>query len=102
MSSLKALRTELIRRISDTDGMTPTSILDFIDDFIQAEDAKYQKNKQNRALSFGKFKGFTIKEVLAADKGKSYLEWLTQQQWFNSDKFPDLYDDIQTSGFKKK
>ena len=82
--------------------MTPTSIMDFIDEYIEGEHAKYENNKQNNALTFGKWKGFTVKELSANDKGKSYLEWLLTQTWFSPDKFSSLHYEIKSLGIKKK
>lgn len=86
----------------DADNSTAKDILDFIDTFVEDEQKTYKKNKDNRALMFGKWKGFTIKELSVSDKGRSYVEWLLTQQWFEESKYPDLFEDIKACNIKKK
>ena len=82
--------------------MTTSAVMDYIDTFIDKEQKKYETLKDKKALTFGKFKGFTVKEVAAAPKGKSYLEWLLGQTWCTEDKFQYIYDGCKELNIKKK
>ena len=101
--ALKLLRTALLDKLEEDNTInTITEVTEFIDQYIEEEDEKYRKNKKNKALTFGRWKGFTVKELSVSDKGKSYLEWLLTQQWFSEDKFADIHEECKTLGIKKK
>lgn len=80
---------------------TIDEVMKTIQDFVDEEDKKYSKNKENRALTFGKYKGFTVKEMSLTEKGKSYLSWLLSQQWCTEDKFGYIYEDCKKYKIKK-
>ena len=86
----------------DLENKSASELLDFITVYAEKDREQYQKNKQNRAIHFGKWKGFTIKELSVSDKGRSYVEWLLTQQWFEESKYPDLFEDIKACNIKKK
>jgi hypothetical protein len=102
MSAIKQLQTNLHEKMIINPDMSTENILDFIDEFITEQDDQYRKNKENKALSFGKWKGFTIKELSVSDKGKSYLEWLLSQQWCSEDKFGYIHEECRLLNIKKK
>ena len=79
-------------------------ILEFLDKQIVEQKAEYKLNKDTGRISFGKYKGFTIKDVLKcpSGKGESYLQWLMNQSWFVDEKYPDLYQQIKDCKIKKK
>ena len=101
MSVLKKLRSALIEKTSDTD-MNSAQIMDFIDEYIEDEQKKYEVLKGKKAITFGKWRGFTVKEVAATAKGKDYLSWLISQTWCTEDKFQYIYDGCKESGVVKK
>jgi len=82
-------------------NVTVDELIKTINDFVEEEDKKYQKNKENRALTFGKYRGYTIKELSLTEKGKSYLSWLLTQKWCTEDKFPYIYEDCKKYKIKK-
>ena len=74
----------------------------FIEDYSKKESEQYRKNKENKALTFGKWKGFTVKELSVSDKGKAYLEWLLSQTWCSEDKFGYIHDECKLLKITKK
>jgi len=102
MAALKQLRHELKTEM-DHDIMTTEDMLNYIDNFIEIEEAKYDKLKGKKALTFGKFKGFTVKEVAKTAKGKQYLTWLLGQAWCSEDKahFKYIHDGCKELNIKK-
>ena len=73
-----------------------------ISNYIKFESETYQKNKTNRALHFGKYKGYTVKELALTEKGAQYIQWLLSQDFFTEDKYQDLYEDIKAAKILKK
>jgi hypothetical protein len=101
--ALRAFKAELTEKIdNESIEFNNTTIIDFLDEYIEAEDEKYRKNKQNKALTFGKWKGFTIKELSVSEKGKSYLEWLLAQAWCDEEKFGFIHEECKALNIKKK
>ena len=45
------------------------------------------------SIPFGKYKGKSVEEVWKTDRGKSYLKWLCEVEWFR--KFGDLKDEVE-------
>ena len=98
MSLLKfksALKTYLTSPDSD---VSTQSVVDFINVYIDASVSEYKSNVKNNCINFGKWKGMTIKEVCASEKGKDYLTWLLKQSWFSEEKNALLFDDLRTCG----
>ena len=85
-----------------TDDDKAIDIISYVNDFIDEQTAQYKQNKENNCLTFGKWKGFTMKEMAANEKGKSYIKWLLAQTWFSEDKFEDLFNDMRQCGLLKK
>jgi hypothetical protein len=79
-------------------------ILDYIDELIIEQNLEFKSNKSSGKITFGKYKGYTIKEVLKTpdNKGLHYIQWLMIQSWFSEDKFEDLYKQIKDAKIKKK
>ena len=92
MSSLKILRDLLVEAIDEKAGMSSMDIIDYVDGYIAEEQKKYDINKANKALTFGKYKGFTVKELSSTPKGRDYLSWLRRQQWCTPQKFPYIHN----------
>ena len=68
---LEAIRTEFI-----FEDNTSENLMIFIEDYAEKDREQYQKNKENKALTFGKYRGYTVKELSLTMKGKDYLGWL--------------------------
>ena len=81
--------------------VTSDSLMSFIDEYCEEDRKRYLKNKEDRCLSFGKHAGFKISQLCQNEKGKSYVQWLLKQSWFNADKYPELFEDIEKCGIKK-
>ena len=88
--------------LSDAFPALDPAVTTFIQDYIATEQASYTKNKENKALTWGKYAGYTIKELCLTEKGKSYVEWLLSQAFFTEDKFGDLIAECKALGIKKK
>ena len=69
-------------------------------DFKKTQDEEYKKLKTENKLVFGKYKGFTVKELTKTMKGKDYCRWLLKQEWF-TEKFDDLIEEMAKYGIKK-
>ena len=80
----------------------PVEYRTFIDEYMQNEKKEYENNKQNGKLTFGKYRGYSIKELSLTTKGKDYLQWLLAQTFFTEDKFPDLHKELKELKIKKK
>jgi hypothetical protein len=99
--SLVKFRDALVAEIPDVD--TSNKVFKFLQDYIENDIKLYKSNKKDNKLTFGKFAGYTIKEVASGgDKGKSYLEWLMAQSWFTEEKFPNEYEELKRLKIKKK
>ena len=98
--ALVRFRDNLLEQMPDinqTEG-----VFKFLQEYIEKEQKEYKNNKKDNKLSFGKFSGYTIKEVASSEKGKSYLEWLMAQSWFTPDKFQEHYDELKRLKITKK
>jgi hypothetical protein len=104
--ALNKLRMAIIEEFPtiDMEGDSTSSIrlLEFIDKYIEEDQAAYQKNKANKALTFGKWKGFTVKELSVSEKGASYLSWLLSQTWCDESKFGYIHEECKALNIKKK
>jgi hypothetical protein len=80
----------------------PIEYRTFIDEYMENEKKEYDSNKQNGKLTFGKYRGYSIKELSLTQKGKEYLEWLMSQTFFTEDKFSDLHKELKELKIKKK
>lgn len=104
MSLLKlktALKTYLERETSRSSPNSPhdvSQVVDFINDYVDASVSEYKSNVKNNCVNFGKWKGMSIKEICASEKGKDYLTWLLKQSWFSEEKNALLFDDLRTCG----
>ena len=101
--SIKLLRSSLIEHISMADkDMSSNDILEWIDSYIETEDKKYKKQKDNRQITWGKYRGYSVKELSLTEKGSSYLEWTLSQSWVTPDKFGWFIDDCKALKITKK
>jgi hypothetical protein len=80
----------------------PNEYKEFIQAYIETEQKAYESNKSNGKLTFGKYRGYSVKELSLTIKGKDYLQWLMSQTFFTSEKFPDLYKELNELKIKKK
>ena len=97
--SLLKLKTALKTYLTSPDSPSDVSqVVDFINDYVDASISEYKSNVKNNCINFGKWKGMTIKEVCASEKGKDYLTWLLKQSWFSEEKNALLFDDLRTCG----
>jgi hypothetical protein len=80
----------------------PIEYRTFIDEYLENEKKEYENNRQNGKLTFGKYRGYSIKELALTEKGKDYLQWLLAQAFFTEDKFSDLHKELKELKIKKK
>ena len=93
--SLQKLLTHLQETVDNKPKTTVDDLMDSIKEYILEQNKQYKKNVQDGKISFGKYKGFSVKELSGLEKGLDYLGWLLKQQWFSEDKFGSLYDAIR-------
>ena len=86
---------------NDNDTIDATTLDSLIEEFAQIKKAEYDKLKADRKLSFGKYRGYTVKELSASEKGREYLSWLLGQTWF-AERNSILVDEIRKLGIKRK
>ena len=88
----------------DQDNNTVSGVLlfQFIEKYCEEDRKQYETNKANKALTFGKWKGFTCKELSMTEKGKDYLGWLLSQKWCSEDKFGYIHEECKELNIKKK
>jgi len=80
----------------------PAEYKDFIAAYIETEHKAYTNDKNNGKLTFGKYRGYSVKELSLTEKGRDYLKWLMSQDFFTEDKFSDLYRELKDCKIKKK
>ena len=102
MSLNKLLETLLSEFPEDDDDTDSSRVINFIKKYIETEQKNYTENKDNNKLTFGKFKGYSVKELALTDKGIDYLQWLLSQSWCTEDKFGMIYDECKKLNIKKK
>ena len=98
--SLIKFKDALLEQMPELDNTNP--VFKFLQEYIETEQKFYKANKKDNKLTFGKFSGYSIKEVAASEKGKSYLEWMMSQSWFTAEKFPEHYEELKRLKIKKK
>ena len=86
----------------DLESSSASELLNFIENYAEKDREQYQKNKENKALTFGKYKGYTVKELSLTMKGKDYLGWLLGQTWCTEDKFAYIHDECTKYKISKK
>jgi uncharacterized protein (DUF3820 family) len=69
-------------------------------DYKTEQDEQYKKLKTENKVTFGKYRGFSIRELTSTLKGKEYCRWLLKQDWF-TEKFTDLIEEMEKYGIKK-
>ena len=103
--SLPKFREQLLLSIP-LDTMNPEQmlIINFLDTQILEQKAKFKLNKDSNRFTFGKYKGYTVEEIIRCPSGKgtSYLEWLICQSFFTDVLYPDLYAQLKECKIKKK
>ena len=87
--SLAKLLTAVTAEFEDKkDTSSASDVLAFLDKYVNTEKKEYTDNKENNALTFGKYKGHTVEDLSKNDKGRDYLQWMLAQSW--AEKFPDI------------
>lgn len=76
-------------------------VCDMIDEFNEIEQKKFKQLKKDNKITFGRYRGYTPKELALTEKGKDYLSWLLTQDWM-MEKRSDLVEHIKELGIKKK
>ena len=79
--SLAKFQEALIAEFNNCDDEQTKLILEFVDGYIQEDRKQYKEQKKNKQLTFGKYKGYSVKELSLTMKGKDYLRWLLTQTW---------------------
>lgn len=104
--ALKRLRQSILDEFptvdQEGDSTSTVTLMAFIDSYIDKEEAEYKKNKENNLITWGKYKGYSVKELALTDKGKSYLEWTLSQTWVSPDKFGWFIDECKALKIVKK
>ena len=70
-----------------------------IDEFADMEEKRYAMLRKDKKLTFGKYRGYTVKELALTEKGATYCAWLLSQTWF-VEKNSHLVDEIKELGIK--
>ena len=99
--SLQKLLDHLNEKFDDISMVTGSELYQSIEEYKKEQDTKYQKLKSEGKITFGRYRGYTVKEMVRTMKGRDYLRWLLQQTWF-TEKFTDLVEQIEKEGIKKK
>ena len=74
----------------------------FVETYIDDQQKEFKQNKSDGKLQFGKYKGYKRSELALTSKGSEYIQWLTQQSWFNEEKYPNEFAELKKLGIKKK
>lgn len=99
--SLQKLIDHLDVKFFDLSKHSAADLYQGILDYKAKQDQEYKKLKTENKITFGKYKGFSIKELTSTLKGKDYCRWLLKQEWF-TEKFTDLIEEMERFGIKKK
>ena len=99
--SLIKFKTSLLEAFPDI-AVDNEEIYNFVEKYMEEQQKSYQKSKENREISWGKYKNYTVKQLSLTDIGKQYLSWSLQQNWMTEDKFGWFIDDCKAVGIKKK
>ena len=99
--SLIKFKNSLIEAFPDI-AVDNEEIYNFVEKYMEEQQKSYQKSKENREISWGKYKNYTVKQLSLTDIGKQYLSWSLQQNWMTEDKFGWFIDDCKAVGIKKK
>ena len=101
--ALRALIQKLEEKFpTETLSADASTIMTFITEYADEEAKKYEQNKANNAITWGKYKGYTPKELSLTEKGKDYLAWCLSQTWMTDDKFGSFIAECSKLGIKKK
>lgn len=94
---LEAIRTDFI-----FEDNTPENLMIFIEDYAEKEQKQYKKNKENNLITWGKFRGYSVKELSLTEKSRDYLSWTLSQSWVTPDKFGWFIDECTKYKIPKK
>lgn len=100
--SIRKLIDAIDVKFPEPSEMVAAEIMAFIDNYAAENEQEYKKLRANGQLSFGKFRGYSIKELCLTPKGIDYVQWLLSCGWFTEDKYEALHADIKECGVTKK
>ena len=75
-------------------------IVDWIRNYANEKNKEFLANRESGKITFGRYKGQTVGQVVKLDKGPEYLHWILKQTWFSPDRFKSLHEQI-TEALKK-
>ena len=99
--SLNKFKIALLEKFPDF-KVENEEIYNFVETYIADQQREFKQNKSGNKLSFGKYVGYSISELALTSKGYEYIQWLTQQAWFNEEKYPNEFAELKKLGIKKK
>ena len=100
--SLAKFQEALIAEFNNCDDEQTKLILEFVAGYVQEDQKQYKEQKKNKQLTFGKYKGYSVKELSLTMKGKDYLRWLLTQTWCTEDKFSYIHEECELYNIKAK
>ena len=71
-------------------------IMNYINNYVLENESK----NNSVSITFGKYNGYLVSELMGIDKGRDYLQWLIGQSWI--DKFPEIIKECSRLGIKPK
>ena len=99
--SLNKFKIALLEKFPDL-KVENEEIYNFVETYIDEQQKEFKQNKCDGKLQFGKYKGYKLSELALTSKGSEYIQWLTQQAWFNEEKYPNEFAELKKLGIKKK
>ena len=75
-------------------------VVDWIRNYVEEKTKEFKENRESNRITFGRYKGQTVGQVVKLDKGPEYLHWILKQTWFSPDRFKSLHGQI-TEALKK-
>lgn len=91
------MKTEFMTEEGKMKKVTANNVFKFVNEWIENEQANYKKNKDSGLITFGKYKGQSVEQVVQLDKGIDYLGWVSRQSWMTPEKFGSLYPKIKAA-----
>ena len=76
------------------------AVVDWIRNYVEEKTKEFKENRESNRITFGRYKGQTVGQVVKLDKGPEYLHWILKQTWFSPDRFKSLHEQI-TEALKK-
>ena len=99
--ALVKFKNSLIEKFPDI-AVENEEIYNFVEKYVEDQTKEFKQNKSDGKLQFGRYKGYSLSELSLTSKGAEYIQWITQQSWFNEEKYPEHYEQLKKLGIKKK